>query len=140
MRFATSCLLFQYLWIWVGPKLYKHYTFHISKQCGTKFIPSHQHNEGAGGCNGGNPNAAIRRLDADRNEGISNTVLPRSTNNLPHKKKTGYDNLPNNEKNATYCSLWRWIGISFAISWWIIGKNGGQFFSSITIPAAKQSD
>jgi hypothetical protein len=32
-----------------------------------------QHNEGVGGCNEGNPNAAIRRLGTDRNEGgISN--------------------------------------------------------------------
>jgi len=34
-----------------------------------------QQNEGVGGCNEGNPNAAIRRLGADRNEGgISNSV------------------------------------------------------------------
>jgi len=33
-----------------------------------------QHNEGVEGCNEGNPNAAIRRLGADRNEGeISNS-------------------------------------------------------------------
>ncbi|CAJ2648237.1 unnamed protein product [Trifolium pratense] len=33
-----------------------------------------QHNEGVGGCNEGNSNAAIRQMGADRNEGgISNT-------------------------------------------------------------------
>lgn len=46
--------------------------------------------------------------------------------------------IPNNVVNATYCNLCKWIGISFAISWWIIGKKGGQFFSSRTIPAEKQ--
>lgn len=46
-------------------------------------------------------------------------------------------NIPNNDANAKYWSLWRWIGISFAMSWWIMGKKGGQFFSSRTIPAAK---
>ena len=28
-----------------------------------------QHNEGVGGCNEGNPNAAIKQLGADRNDG-----------------------------------------------------------------------
>lgn len=43
---------------------------------------------------------------------------------------------PSKVVKATYCMFCRWIGISFAISWWMIGKYGGQFFSSITIPAA----
>lgn len=46
--------------------------------------------------------------------------------------------IPNNVVNATYWILCRWIGISVAMSWWISGKNGGQFFSSITIPAARR--
>ena len=48
--------------------------------------------------------------------------------------------LPNNDANAKYCSLCRWMGISFAISWWIMGKKGGQFFSSITMPAARTEE
>lgn len=47
--------------------------------------------------------------------------------------------IPNNVVNATYCNVCRWTGISFAMSWWIRGKNGGQFFSSMTIPAEKNT-
>jgi hypothetical protein len=43
--------------------------------------------------------------------------------------------LPNQLAKAKYCSLWAWIGISFAISWWMMGKNGGQFLSSGVMPA-----
>jgi len=59
---------------------------------------------------------------------------------LPKNKKINKkNNVPNRVVNATYCNFCRWIGISLAMSWWIIGKNGGQFFSSRTIPAAKQN-
>ena len=57
-----------------------------------------------------------------------------------HRKefpRSRIQNIPNNVVNATYCIFCRWIGISFPMSWWIIGKNGGQFLSSITIPAVK---
>jgi hypothetical protein len=42
---------------------------------------------------------------------------------------------PKNDENARYCILCRWIGISLEMSWWMRGKKGGQFFSSITTPA-----
>lgn len=45
--------------------------------------------------------------------------------------------VPIKDANAKYCNLCKWTGISFTISWWIIGKKGGQFLSSIIIPAAK---
>lgn len=43
--------------------------------------------------------------------------------------------IPNQLAKAIYCSLWACTGISLAISWWIIGKNGGQFFPSSGTPA-----
>jgi hypothetical protein len=45
--------------------------------------------------------------------------------------------VPKSDANATYCVLCRWTGISLPISLWMMGKNGGQFLSSNTIPAAK---
>lgn len=48
--------------------------------------------------------------------------------------------VPKYVANAIYCSLWRRTGISFAMSWWISGKKGGQFFDSITIPATKKGN
>lgn len=45
--------------------------------------------------------------------------------------------IPNQLAKAEYCSLWAWTGISLAISWWMIGKNGGQFLSSTGTPAGK---
>jgi hypothetical protein len=30
-------------------------------------------------------------------------------------------------------------GISLAMSWWMMGKNGGQFFSSIGTPAETEN-
>ena len=52
------------------------------------------------------------------------------------KKKTEQnDLLPNQLAKAIYCILWAWIGISFAISWCMIGKNGGQFLSLEVMPA-----
>lgn len=46
--------------------------------------------------------------------------------------------LPNQLAKAKYCNLWAWAGISLAISWWIIGKKGGQFLSSVVTPAGMQ--
>jgi hypothetical protein len=46
--------------------------------------------------------------------------------------------LPKSDANATYSVLCRWTGISLPISLWMMGKNGGQFFSSNTIPAARE--
>ena len=46
-----------------------------------------------------------------------------------------YIDVPKYVEKAIYCSLWRRMGISFAMSWWIRGNKGGQFFTSITIPA-----
>jgi hypothetical protein len=43
--------------------------------------------------------------------------------------------VPKSDANATYCVLCRWTGISLPISLWMMGKNGGQFLSSNTIPA-----
>lgn len=48
--------------------------------------------------------------------------------------------IPRNDVNATYWILWRWMGISFEMSWWMRGRNGGQFLSSITIPATKKKE
>jgi hypothetical protein len=45
--------------------------------------------------------------------------------------------LPKSDANATYSVLCRWTGISLPISLWMMGKNGGQFFSSNTTPAAR---
>lgn len=43
--------------------------------------------------------------------------------------------IPSQLAKARYCNLWALAGISFAISWWIIGKNGGQFLSLEGTPA-----
>jgi len=56
------------------------------------------------------------------------------------RRATSNWHLPNSEENARYCILCRWIGISFAMSWWIMGIKGGQFLSSMTIPAVKRKE
>jgi hypothetical protein len=43
--------------------------------------------------------------------------------------------IPSQLANARYCNFCALAGISLAMSWWIIGKNGGQFFSSMGTPA-----
>jgi len=45
-------------------------------------------------------------------------------------------NIPSQLANARYCNFCTFAGISLAMSWWMMGKNGGQFFSSIGTPAA----
>lgn len=49
-------------------------------------------------------------------------------------ERTYKDKIPNQLAKAKYCNFWPSAGISFAISLWIIGKNEGQFLSSVEIP------
>lgn len=55
-----------------------------------------------------------------------------------HQSKERNDPIPNQLAKAEYCNLWTCTGISLAMSWWIIGKNGGQFLSSTGTPAEMQ--
>jgi hypothetical protein len=73
------------------PKLYKHYTDHISRHVRLNSPLHTQHNKGVEGCNEDNPNIAIRRLAADRNVGgisnIYNYLIDNTATCFEHSRK-----------------------------------------------------